>query len=378
MKAPVAIRFAAEGFFCFYRREMLMPKLIRSLVAILGLCLLSGCHKPAANTLFVDSEQVQKLPKDVQDGVRKYLLEQCGTPSHPKTFVETKVDPRRLELGRSLYIKQCAQCHGSSGDGAGPEAAFMYPRPRDYRKGIFKFITTGYGSKPVREDLVRTIKQGVMGTSMPSFHLLKDAEIQALVDYVLALTHRGELEFQLASEHESEDKFDPDLAADSVKLIQTRWVEAPGMVFLPLSPQPVFTAEDIVAGKAIFLDKEWGCSKCHGDDGRGQTEENLGGKLVNQAWNTPTRAADLTSGMLRGGQTPLAVYRRIFGGINGTPMPEFRRKLSENPDAAWKLVAYVMHVSGRRREHEIPPSGSIAPYVTTLSSTPAAAADQPE
>jgi mono/diheme cytochrome c family protein len=355
---------------------MSMPKLIHSLVAIVGLSLLAGCHKPTANTLFVDSEQVQKLPMEVQDGVRKFLLEQCGTPSHPKTFVETKVDPRRLELGRTLYVKRCTQCHGASGDGAGPQAAFMYPRPRDYRKGIFKFITTGYGNKPVREDLIRTIRQGVMGTSMPSFHLLKEAEIQAIVDYVLALAHRGELEFQLASEHEAEDKFDPDLAADSVKLIQARWAEAPGLVFLPLSPQPIFTAEHVAAGKAAFLTK--GCAKCHGDDGRGQTPENLGGKLVDKAWNTPTRAADLTSGMLRGGQTPLAVYRRIFGGINGTPMPEFRRELADQPEMAWNLVAYVMHVSGRRREHEVPSSGSIAPYVTTLSSTPAATADQQE
>lgn len=340
----------------------------RYLVALLGLALVAGCRKPPEIARYVDSEPMTKLPAQVQEEIRKYLLDRCGTPAHPKNFVDPKVDQRRLELGRQVYTRRCVQCHGVSGDGAGLQANFMYPRPRDYRKGIFKFITTGYGNKPVREDLVRTIKQGVMGTSMPSFHLLKEAEIQGVVDYVLALTHRGELEFQLVTDHEVEEQFDPDIAADAVSLIKSRWDEAPGLVFQPLTPQPVFTPDHIAAGKAAFLTK--GCAKCHGEDGRGQTPDNLGGKLVDKAWNTPTRAADLTSGMLRGGQPPLAVYRRIFGGINGTPMPEFRRELADQPEMAWHLVAYVLHVSGRRRAGEIPPSGSIAPYITSLDAVP--------
>lgn len=355
-----------------------MPTSIRSLVPILGLVLVVGCHKAPEITSFVDNPQMKSLPAEIQDGIRKFLLENCGTPSHPRNYVEgvpdTKAE-RRLELGKQIYTRRCVQCHGASGDGAGPQAAYLYPRPRDYRKGIFKFITTGYGNKPVREDLIRTIKQGVSGTSMPSFHLLKDPEIQAVVDYVLALTHRGELEYQLALDHESESKFDPEVGKEAITLIKGRWAEAQGLVFNPLSPQPVFTPEHIAAGKAAFLTK--GCAKCHGEDGRGQTPDNLGGKLVDKDWGTPTRAADLTSGMLRGGQQPLAVYRRIFGGINGTPMPEFRRELAQDPEMAWNLVAYVLHVSGRRRAGEQPPSGSIAPYITTLS-TAQPKSDQPE
>ena len=36
-------------------------------------------------------------------------------------------------------------CHGSSGAGDGPTAAFLYPRPRDYRRGLFKFTSTAQG-----------------------------------------------------------------------------------------------------------------------------------------------------------------------------------------------------------------------------------------
>ena len=95
---------------------------------------------------------------------------------------------------------------------------------------------------------------------------------------------------------------------------------------------------------------------------RGMTEENLKASLRDE-WGNPTRAADLTSGMLRGGQQPLDIYRRIYGGINGTPMPGFGNQLSSEPETIWNLVAYVMSVSNRRRFGEAPPPGPMAPYV---------------
>jgi hypothetical protein len=44
--------------------------------------------------------------------------------------------------GYSLYRLHCLHCHGVSGAGDGPTAPFLYPRPRDYRKGLFKFTST--------------------------------------------------------------------------------------------------------------------------------------------------------------------------------------------------------------------------------------------
>ena len=84
----------------------------------------------------------------------------------------------------------------------------MIPKPRDYRPGIFKFTSTTYGAKPLREDLIRTVKRGIRGTSMPAFALLPPGDLDAVVDYVLTLTHRGELEAQLADEAEFTDSLD--------------------------------------------------------------------------------------------------------------------------------------------------------------------------
>ena len=53
--------------------------------------------------------------------------------------------------------------------------------------------------------------------------------------------------------------------------------------------------------------------------------------------------------MLRGGQEPIDVYRRILNGINGSPMPGFRNALQSEPDTIWHLVAFVLDVNNRRR-----------------------------
>jgi mono/diheme cytochrome c family protein len=68
--------------------------------------------------------------------------------------------------------------------------------------------------------------------------------------------------------------------------------------------------------------------------------------------------------MFRGGQRPLDIYRRIYAGVNGTPMPSFANALQSEPDAIWDLVAYVLSVSSHRRGGEIPPPGPIKPYLS--------------
>ena len=82
-------------------------------------------------------------------------------------------------------------------------------------------------------------------------------------------------------------------------------------------------------------------------------------------WGFSTRAADLTSGMLHGGQEPIDIYRRIMNGINGTPMPGFKSALEAEPETIWNLVAYVLHVSNRRREGTTIPAGLMKPYERT-------------
>ena len=47
--------------------------------------------------------------------------------------------------GKPLYLQYCSGCHGERGDGAGPAAEFVDPRPRDFTKAQFKLRTTPSG-----------------------------------------------------------------------------------------------------------------------------------------------------------------------------------------------------------------------------------------
>jgi mono/diheme cytochrome c family protein len=315
---------------------------------------LSGCVREPEGQ-FLNSARVEKLKPDFQKQIRTALAEYCGTPPAPRMPGVSKASTRRLAEGARVYNRYCRQCHGVTGDGNGPAAAYMLPKPRDYRPGVFKFTSTVYGAKPLREDLVRTVKRGIAGTSMPSFRLLPQDELEAVVDYVLALTRRGELESLLADAAEFDEQVDPKTIPGLIDGLVTKWSAARGQVVFPLSPMPVFTAQHVALGKEGFLTK--GCSKCHGDDGRGQTKENIGVDY----WGNPTKAADLTSGMLRGGTEALDIYRHIASGINGTPMPSFSGALEKEPETMWMLTAYVLDLSNQRRKGAMPDAGLLKP-----------------
>ncbi len=312
-----------------------------------------GCQREA-EPQFASAEALSQLEPELQTAVQQELRKWSGTPSDPKLIGGDPQDAARLKRGGEVYRRNCQQCHGVTGDGAGPAAPFLTPRPRDYRRGIFKFTSTPYGSKPRREDLMRTIERGVVGTSMPSFRLMPKQDREAVLDYVLALTHRGELEELLITVAESEGELDDEMTAELVDSITERWNSASENVVEPASKMPPITAESIAAGAAIFQQRE--CFKCHGRDGRGGLAGGI--EVGNDAWGNKDPAADLTSGMLHGGQLPLDVYRRIASGINGTPMPSFGDSFASEPDSVWHLTHYVLSLADQRRRGVQFPQGT--------------------
>ena len=341
-------------------RIVIHPDRWMSLCSTLALVFVIGCHR-AEPPQFALSEGAKDLSAELQQAVKDELAKQTGTFLKPKMLVLSGDSHPDLVRGQAVYQERCVQCHGVSGDGNGPSAKYMYPRPRDYRKGIFKFASTPYGYRPLRDDILRTVRQGIRGTSMPGFTLLPESDLQSVVDYVLMLGRRGELETQIIDMADSDSAVNSEeVQSDLIPAVLTRWSEAEAAEVLPASPQPRFTYEFVERGKKAFLTK--GCSKCHGEDGRGQTADNRGA----DAWGHQTRAADLTSGMLHGGNRPLDIYRRIFNGINGTPMPSFANALKSEPETVWDLVAYVLSLTDKRRRGDIPTPGAIKPYVPVV------------
>ena len=303
--------------------------------------------------------------------------------------------------GRGLYRKHCVSCHGITGNGRGPTSALISPYPRDYRKGLFKFKSTKRGSKPTKEDLTYLIEHGIGGTSMVVIPELTEKDIEALVDYVIYLSWRGEferemlyeaeaIEFEPDEDGEVEHLFDPssgeeafaeqvEVAQDYVIDIADEWLEAeddvrelpqPGEIPVPETiaelqqaikdPSQESLRASIARGKELFTTETAACSKCHGvkGDGMGQSldydewtkewtsrigldPENYDElvPLIARGNLVPKKVIprNFQEGTYRGGNAPEKIFSRIYTGIEGTPMPA----ATLPPEDIWHLVNYI-------------------------------------
>ncbi|MFC1758012.1 c-type cytochrome [Planctomycetota bacterium] len=353
---------------------MHLSAFLRSGIFIASLVVLSGCSRdPIAK--FSTATEVTELPELHQTSISDGLSRLFGTTANPRVrVVDTEaeepaegeptplvdaVDQKYLKHGAEVYNARCGGCHGVTGDGNGPAGKYLRPRPRDYRTGTFKFTSTPYGYKPARHDLVRTIRRGAKGTSMPAFPWMSDEDLNAVTDYVIFLSERGEVErfaVMMSDEYDEDEGIDFIDFTDGLDTAIESWGEAEYEVVLPVSAEPKYTEETVMAGRQLFMSQ--GCSKCHGTDGKGQTEWLNPEFLASQAtlpeadretinldaWGEPAPAADLTARILHGGRRPIDIYRRIYTGINGTPMPAFGNVFANEPDSLWHLVHYVRHV----------------------------------
>lgn len=270
-----------------------------------------------------------------------------------------------LAASAEMYRQQCYHCHGVSGGGDGSTAPYLEPRPRDYRKGIFKFTALRDKSRPRHEDLFRILTEGVYTTAMPSFRRFSDAQIHGLVDYVTLLSKRGETELLLVSDFNEDDRFGGiEKITETYQFVEERWQGAGDKVIAFEGEVPEPTPERIARGRELFLGGEGAganCVSCHGVDGRGggpsafERDPETGELVpVKDDWGNEISPRDLTRGVFRFGRRPIDLYRRVYAGINGTPMPEHigmqltepdgsTRPLSE--DDVWNLVHFVRSLS---------------------------------
>lgn len=349
------------------------------LPGVCGIALIVGCA-PQPIPQFTPSGDLNALPNDAADDaerkelqdlqkqIEKELVVRFGTPTAPILFADPTADRKTLERGAQVFELRCQPCHGVNGDGQGPVAKYLHPAPRDYTKGIFKFTSTPYGSKPRHVDLIRTLKQGIRGTSMPTFDELDPADLEAVADYVINLSQRGEFEQQLVALAKDEGELSEDAIKATAEAVNAKWKDAQSQTVMPLTPMPAMTAETIAKGHELYIQQV--CNKCHGLDGRGGLAGGI--DIGKDSWGHTAAAADLTSGMYRGGGRPIDIYRRIYSGINGTPMPGFSQVFKDNPENIWYLVHYVRDL-GERRRRNIPP-----PPAPTAGADPHAAATTPE
>ncbi|TWU59360.1 Cytochrome c [Rubripirellula tenax] len=392
----------------------------RSPLLILMCAALMGCDAPvgsfAPNDVFSLTLARSRSANTEAAGRDAAAVTQAlfGTPDQPKIPEGAKsvVDLKRLvraagavssekdgtHLG--LYREHCVTCHGIDGGGAGPASLYQKPHPRNFRHGVFKWKSTERAAKPTRDDLRAILQHGAGGSAMPSFAAVAPDDLETLIDYVIYLSIRGEVERRTMAAaidelgYGDDESVDADLqlaargeteGADVVKEVLERvigdWTSASGQVVTVPEPDAIdgaAIAESIARGNEIFHGKIANCVGCHGPGGNGEAVmldfDDWGKEYSTRLGLTPSDRDDmrpfrkagalpprpaeprnLTQGVYRGGGDAATLYRRVTQGIAGTPMPGVEVVAEEDGrgltrDQVWDLVRYLQSLDPRPLE----------------------------
>ena len=177
--------------------------------------------------------------------------------------------------GAGMFQMLCSRCHGDKGDGLGPNAIYLDPAPRDLTKASFM------NTKP-EERFLRSIREGVAGTSMPSWgKVLSDDQVRTVYQYV-----------------------------------QTGLVKSPRRPLrehanLPAANPTPYSPESVARGEATYMKR---CTGCHGlkADGKGPNSLDI-----------VPRPRNLRNRWFMGELADKRALESILYGIQGTAMPSW-------------------------------------------------------
>jgi mono/diheme cytochrome c family protein len=295
---------------------------------------------------------------------------------------QLQLDDKTLALGSKVYRQQCLHCHGLMGNGEGPTGQFLNPRPRDFRRGIFKFISTAIktgtdsNGKPVfetnrptlpsRKDLLRTLRNGIPTASMPAFNLLPDDQLEALVSYIIHLSLRGQVERALVDEkpakvttkaNKARTGYTKAVVEAQIKQAVENWVELSASDYEPPAPtkdgKPISWEalheenQKTQRGRTLYLGNG-GCVQCHGRDGQATFYEVKDNINRRDPWGNLNAPRNLALGHFRGGSRPIDVYYRIKLGIGGSLIMPAADTTKLKDEDIWYIVDYVLSLPQER------------------------------
>jgi mono/diheme cytochrome c family protein len=202
----------------------------------------------------------------------------------------------------ATYNRYCITCHGAEGDGRGPSAHHLDSYATNFLTGVYKCRSTPSGSLPTDEDIARSIREGLAGTSMPPFNTLGPLEQENLLKTLKGLSSRF-----------AHERPEPDVV---------------------IPPETPWGSESVTRGLAVYQNLK--CATCHGERGHGAP----GGMNLRDDNGNPARVTDIgVPHTLKCGDADRDVYRTLMTGLNGTPMSSYVDVLT--PDQAWDLVHYL-------------------------------------
>jgi mono/diheme cytochrome c family protein len=230
--------------------------------------------------------------------------------------------------GPQLFGRYCAACHGENGDGNGLASRFLYPKPRNFREGHFRLVTTT-NRVPSDEDLMHVVVRGMPGSAMFPLGHLGEPERKELVAHVRRLIRDG-LEDQLR--REAKEFGEEVVPAELAKTLDAR--TRPGSVLEIPRDLPATNPMSVARGRELYLKQ---CATCHGNSGKGD-----GVQEQRDESGTPIRPRDFTRGVFKGGREREQLYARILLGVPGTPMPA---SANFKPAEVGDLINYIQSLS---------------------------------
>lgn len=205
--------------------------------------------------------------------------------------------------GKEHYRRFCIGCHGKDGDGAGENAQWIDPKPRDFTAATFKCRSTPTGTLPTDADLYHAISRGFVTTYMPPWAPLTRQTRVDLVAYI--------------------------------KTFSSRWKTQGSGTPITIPAETPATMESILHGRQLFQKME--CWKCHGPAGHG---DGPAASTLTDSKDNPIHPYNFSSGSrFKCGETNEDLYRIFMTGLDGTPMPSFADNIQ--PEDAWDLVHFL-------------------------------------
>jgi mono/diheme cytochrome c family protein len=235
--------------------------------------------------------QTEAAPELLPDGEDFTFPERYKTEEIPEAASFTR--------GRSVYLKNCAQCHGLAGDGAGWNGGYLNPRPANLQEDAG--VPLGEGD--VGKALAR-VTFGIKGTSMPSWgeFLPLDQRWDAIKYLIEA--------YRLGTPVTASVAGNGEVAADFATISPDNWTGEGHVISLS-------RGADVYS---IY------CATCHGPGGQGE-----GYGDVNSPSGGPARfPAGLSLNYL---------FWRVWDGVPDSVMPPFARFLSD--EDMWNVVMYT-------------------------------------
>ena len=188
--------------------KKLSPQQIEAVVDYIRKSYMKLPGSAAANPLTSGGEQRAGIPIPAQHERGQIVatpVPQTGGGTGEVVVADMKLPmPKKLkgntQAGQAFYMKNCFACHGVKGDGNGPRAYFIAPRPRNFTSDQTR---QGFN----RPRLFDAITNGKRGTVMPAWgKVLNDQQIADVAEFVFQGFIKRTLKVTVPSELGEEQK----------------------------------------------------------------------------------------------------------------------------------------------------------------------------